>query len=73
MLVLQSWPFGDKTLSLKGSIDQLSPECPRSINEAALVRKIDLRLLPMLFIVYVAAFLDRYVIVFRKEVLVEGI
>ncbi|KAF2463074.1 MFS general substrate transporter [Lindgomyces ingoldianus] len=31
----------------------------RGIDEAALVRKIDLRLLPVLFIVYLAAFLDR--------------
>ncbi|KAF2117336.1 putative allantoate permease [Lophiotrema nucula] len=30
-----------------------------SVNERALVRKIDLRLLPILFVVYVAAFLDR--------------
>jgi hypothetical protein len=28
-------------------------------NEKALVRRIDLRLIPMLFIIYVAAFLDR--------------
>jgi hypothetical protein len=32
-----------------------------TIDEKALVRKIDRRLLPMLFIIYVAAFLDRYV------------
>jgi hypothetical protein len=30
-----------------------------SANGRALVRRIDLRLIPMLFIIYVAAFLDR--------------
>lgn len=30
------------------------------IDEKKLVRKIDLRVMPMLFIIYVAAFLDRY-------------
>jgi len=34
------------------------------IDEAKLVRKIDLRVLPMLFLIYVAAFLDRYVFQF---------
>lgn len=33
--------------------------CPPSINEKALIRKIDLRVVPILFIIYVAAFLDR--------------
>lgn len=38
----------------------ISPvQCPPSVNEKALMRKIDRRLLPMLFIVYTAAFLDR--------------
>ena len=36
-----------------------TPRCPPSINEKALVRKIDFKILPMLFLVYVAAFLDR--------------
>jgi len=31
------------------------------IDEVKLVRKIDLRVLPMLFVIYVAAFLDRFV------------
>lgn len=30
-----------------------------SITEKALVRKIDFRLIPMLFVIYIAAFLDR--------------
>lgn len=34
-------------------------QVPSTINERALVRKIDLRLLPVLFVIYVAAFLDR--------------
>ena len=34
-------------------------ECPPSINEKALVRKIDFRVIPILFVLYVAAFLDR--------------
>ncbi|KAL6714541.1 High-affinity nicotinic acid transporter [Lecanora helva] len=33
--------------------------CPVFINEKALMRKIDLRVIPVLFIVYFAAFLDR--------------
>lgn len=32
---------------------------PPGVNEKALVRKIDFRLIPMLFIIYFAAFLDR--------------
>ena len=32
-----------------------------SIDEKALMRKIDLRVLPILFVVYLAAFLDRFV------------
>lgn len=35
------------------------PSAPAGINEKALTRKIDLRVLPTLFIIYVAAFLDR--------------
>jgi hypothetical protein len=34
-------------------------QAPSTINEKALVRKIDLRLLPVLFVIYLAAFLDR--------------
>lgn len=34
-------------------------ECPPSINERALIRKIDFRVIPVLFLLYVAAFLDR--------------
>ncbi|CAD6442283.1 2b21dead-2e62-4b61-a061-56f96f0f00d5 [Sclerotinia trifoliorum] len=39
--------------------DSSSPRALTMIDEAALVRKIDRRLLPMLFLIYVAAFLDR--------------
>ncbi len=35
------------------------PSVSSGINEKALTRKIDLRVLPTLFIIYVAAFLDR--------------
>ena len=33
--------------------------CPPSVSEKALLRKIDLRVIPVLFILYLAAFLDR--------------
>lgn len=33
----------------------------RELDERALIKRIDLRLLPILFLVYVTAFLDRYV------------
>jgi hypothetical protein len=36
-----------------------SPSPTPPIDEKALVRKIDMRVIPMLFIIYVAAFLDR--------------
>ena len=32
---------------------------PTPVDEKALIRKMDLKILPMLFLVYVAAFLDR--------------
>jgi len=49
-----------KSLSpvLASSIDE---HASAQIDEAKLVRKIDLRVLPMLFVIYVAAFLDRCV------------
>lgn len=34
-------------------------ECPPTIDEKALLRKIDIRVIPMLFLLYLAAFLDR--------------
>lgn len=34
---------------------------PSNVDDAALVRKIDMRVLPMLFAIYLVAFLDRYV------------
>ena len=33
--------------------------CPSSIDEKALMRKVDLHVIPMLFLIYLAAFLDR--------------
>ena len=41
---------------------ELSKEthCPSTINEKSLMRRVDLRVLPVLFIIYFAAFLDRY-------------
>lgn len=36
-----------------------SVKCPPSVNEKALIRKIDFRVVPILFLLYVAAFLDR--------------
>lgn len=42
-----------------GHEDGLVP--PPNVDDAALVRKIDMRVLPMLFIIYFVAFLDRYV------------
>lgn len=33
-----------------------------AVDEAKLLRKIDMRVLPILFLIYVAAFLDRYIL-----------
>jgi hypothetical protein len=38
---------------------EASVACPASTTEKKLVRKIDGRLIPMLFIIYIASFLDR--------------
>jgi hypothetical protein len=54
---------------MKQELEPVSPVLADSINEygigqideAKLLRKIDLRVLPMLFLIYVAAFLDRCV------------
>lgn len=43
---------------LKG-LDSSSAPSFSEIDELALVRKIDMRLLPILFLIYVTAFLDR--------------
>lgn len=43
----------------KGSVAADAVGVPSSIDERALIRRIDARVLPMLFVVYVAAFLDR--------------
>ena len=40
-------------------IHSTNRKCPPTIDEKALVRRIDYRLLPVLFIIYLAAFLDR--------------
>ena len=37
-------------------------KCPPSVNEKFLIRKMDFRILPMLFVIYVSAFLDRRVL-----------
>jgi len=41
---------------------QPSVQSVSSMEEKALVKKIDARLIPMLFLIYLAAFLDRYVV-----------
>lgn len=46
--------------------DSIDEHASVQIDEAKLVRKIDLRVLPMLFIIYVAAFLDRCVCCFME-------
>ena len=38
-----------------------SVQCPSSIEEKALIKKIDVRVIPILFLIYLAAFLDRWV------------
>ena len=40
-------------------LDNNAPQCPPHTTERALVRKIDRRLLPMLCLTYLMAFLDR--------------
>ena len=49
--------IAENTSDMQDSMDM--PSAPSGINEKALTRKIDLRVLPTLFIIYVAAFLDR--------------
>ena len=52
----------DDVVDLNGTEKaNLPTEYSSSIDEKALVRKMDFKILPMLFIVYVAAFLDRLV------------
>jgi hypothetical protein len=41
--------------------DEDGPAFPSNVDDAALVRKIDMRVMPMLFAIYLVAFLDRYV------------
>lgn len=41
--------------------DEDVPVYPSNVDDAALVRKIDMRVIPMLFAIYFVAFLDRYV------------
>lgn len=53
---------GPKALEMNATGDADNPvNCPPSVNEKALVRKMDFKILPMLFIIYVSAFLDRQV------------
>jgi hypothetical protein len=55
----------EKAIATSHESDSESPsspspvQCPPLIDEKALVRKIDMRVIPMLFFIYVAAFLDR--------------
>lgn len=46
-------------LELEGLENANSPARYPLVNEKALLRRIDFKVLPMLFLVYVAAFLDR--------------
>lgn len=46
----------DKLAEVVGDVELLPP-----INEKVLLRKIDRRVIPVLFVIYMAAFLDRYV------------
>jgi hypothetical protein len=48
----------DFTDSLRAST---AVQCPPSVNEKKLMRKIDLRVIPILMLILVASFLDRYV------------
>lgn len=43
-------------------------QCPPSVNEKKLMRKIDLRVIPTLMLILVASFLDRYVQVVIDEI-----
>ena len=52
-------PSTSKTSIISAENGSATFETPSSIDEKALLRKIDLRVLPMLFILYLAAFLDR--------------
>ncbi|CRG87134.1 putative transporter C1002,16c [Talaromyces islandicus] len=55
-------PEDDKIYSLPGSSphsDEDGPAFPSNVDDAALVRKIDMRVMPMLFAIYLVAFLDR--------------
>ena len=49
--------ISENTSAMQDSMEISS--APSDIDEKALTRKIDLRVLPTLFIIYVAAFLDR--------------
>lgn len=49
-----------------------SSRCPPSIDEKALIRKLDFKILPILFVVYIAAFLDRYVCQLHHRSRVNG-
>lgn len=43
------------------SSESMDAKVPSFINEKALMRKIDLRVIPVLFVIYLVAFLDRWV------------
>ena len=50
---------GDMVGTVEELTSDLGPKALPPINEKALVRRIDWHLIPILFIIYVAAFLDR--------------
>jgi hypothetical protein len=53
----------EKTASLSSDSHPISPQdIPPHVNESKLMRKIDFHVLPILFAIYVAAFIDRYVL-----------
>ncbi|KAI1181213.1 MFS general substrate transporter [Nemania sp. FL0916] len=51
--------IGDPTTGNRISFNSKSGELRRDVDERKLLRKVDLHVLPILFIVYVAAFIDR--------------
>lgn len=63
-MTVTAYPVGetkgpDVDSSTSSDPNSMSIECPPSINERALIRRIDFKVIPILFVLYVAAFLDR--------------
>jgi len=62
--LITNLPAEDKIDTVPGSSGQSeedAPPFPSNVDDAKLVRKIDMRVMPMLFGIYLVAFLDRYV------------